>query len=114
MGHGIVNKPKRAGTAWESAVCRYLNERGLKVVRRALTGGKDQGDIYGLDNWTLECKAERSIDLAGALNEAKQEAANAGTDFYAAVHKRRNHSTEDGYVTVPLSMFVDLVLERAS
>lgn len=109
---GAVNVSKQKGTAWETAVVRYLNEQGFPVERRALTGKEDKGDIAGLPCWTLECKAERSIDLAGYMGEAAREAVNANTPNYAAVVKRRGKGVSEGYVVMPLAVFVKAVTGR--
>lgn len=101
---------KRKGTAFESAVVAYLQEAGFhQVERRALAGANDRGDIAGVPNWTLELKTCQSIDLAGFVDEAAREAANAGTDRYAAVVKRRRRSTACAYVVMPLSVFVQVI-----
>lgn len=102
----LMSASRRKGTAFETAVVRYLQEQGYLAERRALSGRLDKGDIAGVPGWTLECKAERAIDLAGYMGEAAQEAANAGTDLYAAVVKRRGKSVKDAYVVMPLEIFL--------
>lgn len=104
-----MSASRRKGTAFETAVVRYLNERGHRTERRALAGALDRGDIAGLDGWTLECKATREIDLAGAVDEAAREAMNAGTALFAAVVKRRNRGVAEAYVVIPLRIWADIV-----
>jgi len=58
-----------------------------------------------------ELKATRELDVAGAINEAAKEAANAGARWYAAVLKRRRKPTADAYVVLPLHLFAELVRE---
>lgn len=106
-----MSASRRKGTAFETAVVNYLREAGFgRAERRALGGKLDKGDIAGVDGWTFECKNERSIDLAGYMEEAGKEAANAGTEKYAAVVKRRNRGVSDAYVVLPLAVFVKKVL----
>lgn len=104
-----MSKSKQKGTAWETAVVRYLQEHGHEVERRALGGVNDKGDIAGLKNWTLECKDEKSISLSTYMNEAETEAINAGTEFFAAIVKRRMKGVSEGYVVLPLRVFVNVL-----
>lgn len=102
---------KRTGREWENKVAEVLSAALMrKVERRVRTGAKDQGDIVGVPGWTLECKAEKGMDLAGWLNEAKVEAGHAGTYLYAVVAKRRNHAPEHAYVILPLWAFARVLL----
>lgn len=107
----MTNKARRIGTAWESRVEAYLQERGLAAFRRAQSGNADRGDIYvHLPSITLECKATRAIDLAGAVDEASAEARHAGTTWGAAVIKRRGRGVGDGYFVLPLEAAARLLL----
>src|SRR5690606_41936252 len=93
---------KRKGSRWESDVRDYLNGAlGLvdgdgrffdptdphNVRRQAQQGWADVGDLWAAP-FVLECKAERSYDLAGYVRQAEREAAAAGFPFGAAVVKR--------------------------
>lgn len=100
---------RRKGTAFEIDVVRYLCDQGHPVERRALQGRLDKGDIAGLPGWTLECKNEKTISLAQYVEEARQEALNAGTDHFAAVVKRRGKGVSEAYVVLPLAVFVKAV-----
>jgi hypothetical protein len=105
-----VNKPRIAGTRWESAVVAYLRSRGLThAERRALRGRFDGGDVVGIPGWVCEAKATRALALSEAMNEAKAAAGNTGARHYAVIQKRRNHATQEGYVVMPLWAFVDLL-----
>jgi hypothetical protein len=108
-----MSEARRKGSAFESAVVRYLAEHGFPdCERRVMGGSRDRGDIAGVSGWVLEAKATRTLDLAGAMTEAKREAVNAGTARYAAVLKRRSHPVSDAYVVLPLHLFADLLRER--
>lgn len=100
-----MNRPKQIGTAWETAVVRFLREAGFDVERRALSGNEDKGDVAGLSGWVIECKAEKAISLSEYMTEAAVEAQNAGVPYYCAVVKRRMKSVGDGYVVMPLKVF---------
>lgn len=110
----MSNPSKRKGTAWETAVCGYLNERGLIVERRALAGAKDKGDIAGVPGWALECKAEKTISLAAYVDEANTEAVHAGVPRGAAIVKRRQRGTAQSYVVMDLATFADVLLETSA
>jgi hypothetical protein len=105
---------RRKGSAFESAVVAYLAEHGFPDCERRVMGGiRDRGDVAGVPGWTLELKAERSLDLAGALTEAQLEAVHAGTANFAAILKRRSHSIADAYVVLPLSAFASIISKES-
>lgn len=105
-----MNTSKVRGTRFESAVVAYLTAWFPCVERRALHGGQDRGDLIGLPA-TIECKATKALDLAGALTEAKQAASRNGDPIYAAVLKRRQHGVAEAYAVMPLSVFATLLGE---
>jgi Holliday junction resolvase len=110
-----VNRPRRAGTAWETAVARFLRDRGFPADRSPLRGARDEGDVTGIPGWVIECKAQRTWDLAGWCDEAAREAANAAARAGAYVHrwavvvKRFRRSVGDAYVVVDLDTFAELL-----
>jgi hypothetical protein len=104
-----MSASRRKGTAWESSVVDYLKRSGFPYAeRRAMCGTNDRGDIAGVPGVMLECKAERSIDLAGYMDEVKAETRNAGTAIGAAVVKRRNRGVADAYVVMTLKQFAEM------
>lgn len=109
-GSGMGSSPsKRKGTAFESLVRDFLNSQGFEVERRALHGAADKGDLLGIRDWVLECKATKQIDLAGAVDEARAEAANARAAYYAVITKRRRQSVSRAYVTLELAHFTEIL-----
>ena len=109
----MVNRPKIAGTRFETDVCNYLREHGFPLAeRRALSGGLDKGDIVNAVH-TYECKATKSIDLAAGLKETEIERTNAGTEFGFLIVKRRQKSTADAYAVMTLDQLC-VILERLS
>lgn len=103
-----MNKSKRKGTAFETEVVRFLQENGFpQAERRALRGNKDCGDIAGIPNWILECKAEKEFSLSSYMKEVEAEIENAGVDYGAAVLKRPRAGTGDAYLIVPLRTWVE-------
>ena len=104
-------KPKAKGTAWETAVVRYLRAQleDERIERRALHGSKDMGDIHGLYahgfEGIIECKAVRAAGakaLAEWQRQTLDERGNADADFALLVVKNFNHSTGDAFCWVTI------------
>ena len=93
----MANPSGRKGSAWETAVAEYLKEKFPMVERRVKNGRYDRGDISGIPNVVIECKAERVIDIPGYLGELELEMENDGAPFGFVFIKNRRHGTEDGY-----------------
>jgi hypothetical protein len=117
----VSNANKARGTAWESAVCRYLNEvlgipladsglpkfgarHLLPVLRKVQTGAKDTGDIDAYP-FVLEAKDEKTHRFSAYVEQANREAANSGAPYGAAVVKRRGRNVRHGYVVMDLETF---------
>jgi hypothetical protein len=106
-----MSRSKAKGTAFETAVCRYLAGEGFPhVERRALSGTQDRGDIAGIPGWVLEVKNCRATTLAAWVDEAAVEQANDGAEYSAVWHHRvgRAHPSA-GYVTMSGATFVRLL-----
>lgn len=106
-----MSRSKDKGTAWETAICRYLAEHGFpNVERRALTGSQDRGDIAGVPGWVLEAKNCSTASLGVWMDEALVEQANDGADYSAVWHHRRGYaSPAAGFVTMSGAAFVRLI-----
>jgi Holliday junction resolvase len=109
-----VTRPRRAGTAWETAVVRFLRDRGFPADRSPLRGARDEGDITGIPGWVVECKAQRTWNLAVWCDEAAREADNAAARAgtwrrWAVVVKRFRRGVGDAYVVVDLDTFAELL-----
>lgn len=102
-----MSASKRKGTLFESAVVEWLRAHGHPYAeRRALRGGRDAGDIAGLPGVVLELKSCNRIELAAWMDEARQEAANAGVELFAVIAKRRGKGDPgDAYVITDLATF---------
>jgi Holliday junction resolvase len=105
-----MSKSKQKGTLFEREVAEFLQSTGHPLVeRRTLSGKNDRGDLAGIPNWTLELKATKEISLSSAVDEARVEAINAQTMWYAAVIKRRRRGIGESYVVLPLALFTKLI-----
>lgn len=110
---------KRKGTAHESAIVRYLNDRGIPARRVAQTGALDVGDVHGIDPFVGQAKNYRDLATAlrdgvdGAVVQAKRVSAGA---LPVAFVKRPRKGVADVYAVMPLSTFADVLLrlERAA
>jgi Holliday junction resolvase len=109
-----MSKAKQKGTVAETAVVRYLQDKGIQARRNPLTGSRDEGDILISGNYpvTLEVKNHRTLDLATWVDQSIVERYHAQTRFGAVVHKRlRKGDPGDWFVTLPLSEFTGILKE---
>jgi hypothetical protein len=100
-----LNPSKIKGTRFEREVADYLAEVLPGVDRKALHGNAVQGDISNFPDWALECKATKAIDLGGAIDEARVEAKNSKTRWFAAIVKRRRKGVSEAYVVMTLEQY---------
>ena len=112
----MSNPSKQKGTSFETAVVDWLKANGglvfENIERRALHGNTDKGDIAGVADWTFELKNRRELNIGGAVDEARVEAAHAGTRFYAAIVKRpRKGSPAEAFAVMPLSVLAAVIDE---
>lgn len=111
-----MTKSKARGTAAETSVVRYLQANGFpRADRSPLRGGKDTGDVTGveLDNQqvVLEVKNCKAMALAQWVDELIAEMDNAGSSVGAVVHKRvRKGDPGEWYATLPFDVLVRLLL----
>lgn len=92
----MVNKPKRIGTAAETAVVRYARAHGFPHADRlTLSGRYDRGDVLLCPGAILEVKAGKAAQAASIgqirawLEETERERVNAHADTAALVVQRR-------------------------
>lgn len=113
----MSNPAKQKGSAYERLIVAFLRECGFRVDRTRAGWTDDRGDIHGISNangkpFVVECKNQRTTNLAGWVAELRVECANAGTDLGAVVHKRVGITTgSDQYATLPFGMLVQLLKE---
>lgn len=94
----MANRSKAKGTAFETLCARWLRERldDDRIDRRALSGAKDRGDLYGLyaHGWEgiAECKDYRSCsdaDLEEWQRQTEAERLNACADWALLIVHRK-------------------------
>jgi hypothetical protein len=103
----MPNSNKRKGTRWESAVRDYLNSSG-QAAHRIAQAGDDVSDVHLNGSWALQCKDVAQQRYAEWVPAAEKQAANAGLQNSAVVHKRRNLSVGEALVVMTLDQFTDL------
>ncbi len=89
----MTNKPKAIGTAAETAVVKYLAERGIHSQRLALHGNKDIGDLRIGDGHIVgaEVKAHKVVTdglIADWMRQADTERANGNWSVMLLIVKR--------------------------
>lgn len=111
----MTNPSGAKGTAWETAVARYLIACGLPAKRKVKKGSKDQADIEIpalADLLVIEAKNRARAGLAEWVDETVEEAENAGVRVGACWHHRRGVSSPGGgYVTMQGDHFAVLLAE---
>lgn len=117
----MANPAKQKGTAFETLIKRYLNEKGFtKADRVVLKGGEDTGDINGIihglagRHLAIQCKNQRKMNLSGWLDATVAQAQRLGKSLPALVVKRAGKGEKalgDTYVVLRLDDFVTLLQE---
>jgi len=111
----MTNPSKSTGTRFETEATDYLNAKELNA-RRTGSAEVGLGDIhFGIlsQEWTLEAKAEREIDLPGyikQLNAAVERRGVPAAFKSAVVVKNRRHSTGDAYAVMDFFHYRQLVI----
>lgn len=104
-----MNRNKARGTAFETAGVDYLTANGSPDAHRvALHGNQDRGDVH-LTEWALQFRNLKTLDLAGAVDDARKQAAAAKKPHFAAVLKRRGKGIHGAYVVLPMEQFAVVV-----
>jgi len=92
----MTNKPKRIGTAAETAVARFLQANGFpEAERRQLRGVLDAGDITGCRHVCIEVKGGEAAksasdgDVVAWMKEVRVETLNADAAVGFLVMQRR-------------------------
>jgi len=76
--------------------------------RLAPAGAVDKGDIGGIPDLTIQVKNHKEMRLALWVDEARQQASNAGNAVFVVIHKRRGKGDPgQWYVTTTLQVFAE-------
>jgi hypothetical protein len=114
-------RPKDLGTAFETAVVRNAQDRGLIAERLAEGGAYDRGDIRILTEyeWIGEAKDHMQLNVPRALEKALAKAKTPNTFLvYRKMVRREGYQnrTQDGPVVVVLTLdrFLQLLGETVT
>lgn len=72
-----MNKPKKQGTAFETALVKEARSVGLNADRYAEGGSHDIGDLWIAardETWVVEAKARTNLNLHKTLSIARKKA----------------------------------------
>ena len=106
-----MSRERAKGTAWETALVKWLRANGFPhAERRALHGAHDQGDVTGIPGLVVEAKHAARVELAAWVDEANDEADNAGAALGVAWFKRRGKASPgDAFVVMDGATFAHLL-----
>lgn len=108
----IMSRQRAKGTSAETALLKYLQDKGILAVRNPLSGSKDKGDLttFGKNRFTIEVKNVKRMELSTWLDEMLKEQKNADTEFGVVVHKRiRKGDPAEWYATMTVSQLSTLI-----
>jgi hypothetical protein len=101
---------KKKGRDTENAWAELLSEGLSRAIgRKRTTGIRDQGDLFGLVDWTLEVK-HNVAELTAGLLEAVVEQAHAGTRWHALLLKVQRRLPRYWAVAMTAEQFMNIVL----
>ena len=104
----MASENKARGTRWERECADFLALTVPGTDRVALHGGLDHGDVHA-GAWVLQCRNLKTLDLAGAVEDAKKQAVNAKKPYYAAVVKRRGKGVTRAYAVMELEQLAAVI-----
>lgn len=114
-----MNRSKQKGTAFETAVTKYMKSYFPNVERRALQGAHDTGDIAGISihgkPLVIECKNTKTLNISEHMRELEREQQNADTKWGVLIqHAPRVGFDNDGntgkqWAIMPLKTLMELL-----
>lgn len=106
----MTNPQKSKGTAFETAIYRFLQDAGLFAYKPRQEGHKDIGDIHA-PPFVIQAKNYKDIPTAlrAGVDGAAVQRRHARMPFGVAVIKRPRKPIEEAYVVMRLGDFPKLV-----
>lgn len=105
-----MNPSKQKGTAFETALVRWFEARGILAKRIVLHGNKDEGDI-DVGNFHIEAKNCNSISLSAWIKEAEAESVHSGVPVVVVAKRKGISDPGQSYVITTLDTFLDLTYD---
>lgn len=106
----MSNPQKAKGTAFETAIRRFLEDAGLFAYMPRQMGAADVGDVH-VPPFVLQAKNYKDIPTAlrAGVDGVQVQKRHARMPFGAAVIKRPRKPIEEAYVVMRLGDFPELV-----
>ena len=114
-----MNRSKQKGTAFETAVTKYMKSYFPNVERRALQGAHDTGDIAGISihgkPLVIECKNTKTLNITEHLKELEREQQNADTKWGVLIQHAPRVGFDNGdntgkqWAIMPLHTLMELL-----
>ena len=100
---------RRRGNTYETAVAAWLRDHGWQAITTRDARGGTQGgsDLITDLPVTVECKAQKTFDLAGWLDQAVHDAAGDRASLW--VKRRGKADVGESYVVMRAADFVALL-----
>lgn len=103
---------RRKGSAWEKSLADFFNDNNTflrPTFQAPRWGALDKGDLVNTADFVVQAKAVKAIDLAGFMDDVREQKKNAGARWGVAVVKRRSHGTGRAYAVMELADLADLI-----
>ena len=100
------------GKRGERQVVRFLQDNGFDEVQRTKAGRfSDEGDIEGVEGWTLQVKNVNNMSRAirEGIAGMQRQRGQTGDRFGAAIVPVRNKPVGDWYFVMPMYMALDVL-----
>jgi len=111
----MANPNKAKGTAWETAICRFLIANGFDARRKVQRGSHDEGDveIRELPDVVVQAKNQGQLRLPEWMDATTDQGMAAAAPLAFLIMKRRGAAVEHAYVACTLAVFAELMNELA-
>jgi hypothetical protein len=112
-GFAMTNHNKSKGNKFEADVVTVLRDLGHPQAARTLAGARDdRGDLSGIVNFVGQCKNHKAYHFGPWLDQAKEQAENAGVSRYAVIAKRHGvGEIAESFAVIPLWLLAELLHE---
>lgn len=109
-----MNASKQKGTAFETALVRWLEPWCQSVKRIVLHGNKDEGDIAVeryFTQFNIEAKNCNALSLSTWIKEAEVESTNAGRPVVVVAKRKGISDPGKSYVITTLDTLMELLYD---